>query len=147
MASQDAYLVPTLVIIEILARAEAVPEFSKRKLKVVRAEMRASVERAHGAGVAIGSGSDLLGPRQRRRASELVEKARHLGAMGAIVSATRTNAALFRLEDRVGTVEAGKDADLILIDGDPLADIGVLVDASNVAVVVQRGTVVRDARP
>jgi imidazolonepropionase-like amidohydrolase len=109
--------------------------------------MRASVERAHAAGVAIGSGSDLLGPRQRRRASELVEKARHLGAMQAIVSATRTNAALFRLEERIGTVEAGKDADLILINGDPLADIGVLLDASNVAMVVQRGAVVKDARP
>jgi imidazolonepropionase-like amidohydrolase len=144
MASQDAYLVPTLVIIEILARAEAVPEFSKRKLEVVRAEMRSSVERAHAAGVAIGSGSDLLGPRQGRRASELVEKARHLGAMGAIVSATRTNAALFRLEERIGTVEAGKDADLILVDGDPLSDIGVLVDARNVSLVVQRGTVVKN---
>ena len=46
------------------------------------------------------------------------------------MSATRTNAALFRMEDRIGTVEEGKDADLILVDGDPLADVGVLVDCA-----------------
>jgi imidazolonepropionase-like amidohydrolase len=42
-------------------------------------------------------------------------------------------------------VEAGKDADLVLVAGDPLADIGVLVDARNVRLVVQRGRVVKDA--
>ena len=45
----------------------------------------------------LGRGSDVA-------AGELVEKAKHLGAMGAIVSATKTNAALFRLEDRIGTL-------------------------------------------
>jgi imidazolonepropionase-like amidohydrolase len=107
--------------------------------------MRGSVELARAAGVRIGSGSDLLGPRQRHRAAELVEKAKQFGPMEAIVSATRTNAQLFNMDDRIGAVEAGKDADLVLVAGDPLADIGVLVDARNVRLVVQRGRVVKDA--
>jgi imidazolonepropionase-like amidohydrolase len=65
--------------------------------------------------------------------------------MDAIVSATRTNAALFNMEDCIGTVEEGKDADVILVSGDPLADIGVLVDARNIPIVVKAGAVVKDA--
>jgi imidazolonepropionase-like amidohydrolase len=145
MAAAGAFLVPTLVIIEILSRFDALPEFSRTKLDLVHAEMRHSVARADAAGVQIGSGSDLLGPRQRRRGAELVEKARLLGAERAILSATATNAALFRLEERIGTIEAGKDADLILVDGDPLADIGVLADARNIALVMRQGSVVKDA--
>ena len=106
--------------------------------------MRESLALARDAGVAIGSGSDLLGPRQRRRAGEIVEKAKHMGAMAAIVSATKTNAALFRLEDRIGTVEEGKDADLILVAGNPLEDIAVLADAANIRVVVKQGVILKD---
>ena len=145
MASAGAFIVPTLVIIEILRRAGATPEFARAKLERVHGAMRASLELARAAGVSIGSGSDLLGPRQRRRASEIVEKARHIGAMGAIVSATKTNAALFRLDQRIGTVEPGKDADLVLVAGDPLSDIAVLADAANIRMVVQQGVVVKDA--
>jgi imidazolonepropionase-like amidohydrolase len=143
MAAQNAFLVPTVVILEVLARSDAVPEFSRAKLDLVRGAAAESVHIAERAGVSIGSGSDLLGPRQSRRASEIAEKAKHLGAMAAIVSATRTNAELFRLQDRIGTVEEGKDADLILVDGDPLTDIGCLVDAHNIACVMTRGNVVK----
>jgi imidazolonepropionase-like amidohydrolase len=144
MAAQQAFLVPTVVILEILARSGQVPEFSRAKMEMVRGETAGSVATALRAGVKIGSGSDLLGPRQSRRASEIAEKAKHLGAMGAIVSATKTNAELFRLQDRIGTLEEGKDADLIVVDGDPLNDVACLVDAANVRLVVKRGDVVKD---
>ena len=144
MAEQNAYLVPTIVIMEVLARAGGVPEFSRAKLDRVRGELANSMNVARDAGVAVGSGSDLLGPRQRRRASELVEKARLSSAMEAIVSATRTNAELFRMADRLGTVEEGKDADLILVAGDPIDDITVLV-AANIPLVVKSGVVMKDA--
>lgn len=143
-AAQDAFLVPTLVILEILARSDAVPEFSRQKLDRVRGETARSIAVARSMNVHVGSGSDLLGPRQRRRASELVEKARHMGPMDAIMSATRTNAELFRMAEHIGTVETGRAADLILVDGDPLADIGVLVDGRNIPLVVKRGTIAKN---
>ncbi|MBF6600563.1 MAG: amidohydrolase family protein [Dehalococcoidia bacterium] len=144
IAAAGAYVVPTLVIIELLARVADLPQFSRTKLERVRAAAGESLRSARRAGIAIGSGSDLLGPRQRHRAGEIIEKAKHLGAMAAIVSATSTNAALFRMEDRIGTVEPGKDADLILVAGDPLADVGLLAEAGNIALVVQQGAVVKD---
>jgi imidazolonepropionase-like amidohydrolase len=128
IVAQDAFMVPTIVILEILARSSRVPEFSRAKLEQVRSEVARSVVLARDAGVRIGSGSDLLGPRQRRRGSEIVEKAKHIGAMAAIVSATKTNAQLFRMEDRIGTIEEGKQADLVLIAGNPVDDIELLGD-------------------
>lgn len=144
MVEQEAYLVPTLVILELLSRVSSIPEFSRQKMDMVRGEMRTSLAIAIRAGVHIGSGSDLLGPRQRRRATELVEKAKELGPMAAIVSATRTNAALFQMEDRIGTLEEGKLADLILVDGEPLADIAIVSDASRIPFVAKAGVAAKD---
>lgn len=145
IAQQDAFMVPTTVILELLLRWEGMPEFSRQKAELVLRQTADSVKMARAAGAKIGSGSDLLGPRQRRRAAEIVTKSKLLGAMDAILSATRVNAELFRMEDRIGTVEVGKDADLILVDGEPLDDVGVLVDARNVPLVVKGGVVVKDA--
>ncbi|HKZ91900.1 MAG TPA: amidohydrolase family protein, partial [Candidatus Limnocylindrales bacterium] len=103
-----------------------------------------SVQVAREAGVPVASGSDVIGPWQGRRGEEIVYKARVLGAHEAIISATRTNARLFRLEDRIGTVEEGKDADLILVEGDPLDDVEIIADPGRVAVVLRSGLVVKD---
>jgi imidazolonepropionase-like amidohydrolase len=60
--------------------------------------------------------------------------------------ATRTGAELMGREDIQGTVEAGKLADLLIVDGDPSRDIGVLADVPPVAV-LKNGEVVAGALP
>ncbi|MFD4555458.1 amidohydrolase family protein [Streptomyces sp. NPDC058469] len=67
--------------------------------------------------------------------------------MTAIVAGTRTSAELLGLSERLGTLTAGKTADLILCDGDPLTDIGVLGDPGNIVCVVQEGVVRKDLLP
>ncbi len=74
---------------------------------------------ARDAGLKICSGSDVLSSMQPFKSMELGLKAQVLGAHAAILSATRTNAELFGMADQIGTVEAGKLADLILADGHP----------------------------
>ena len=146
MAAQGAFLVPTLVTYAVLSERGAefgLSEYSRRKIAQVAASGEESVRIAMAAGVRIGSGSDLLGPPMAQRAQELVIKAGIMGPMAAVVSATRTNAELFGMAGRIGTVEEGKQADLIVVDGDPLADIGVLADASRIRVVVKDGVVVK----
>jgi imidazolonepropionase-like amidohydrolase len=49
-----------------------------------------------------------------------------LTPMEAMVAATMENARFFRIDDRLGSVEAGKLADLVLVEGDPLKEIGAL---------------------
>jgi imidazolonepropionase-like amidohydrolase len=96
-------------------------------------------------GIPIGSGSDLLGANQHRRGLELVLKAEALGAMEAIVSATSTNAAILRRPD-LGAITPGRIADLIAVDGDPLAEPGLFDDPDRVILVVADGRIVKDRR-
>lgn len=146
MAREGVFLVPTLIVYEVLSRHGAefgLSRFSIEKIERVRATGEQAVRLAAEAGVRIGSGSDLLGHTMARKAEELTLKARILGPMQAIVSATRVNAELFGLADRIGTVAEGKDADLIVVDGDPLADISVLADPERISLVVKGGAVVK----
>jgi len=149
MAERGVFMVPTLQALEMLA---TYPErWSLAPSKVARLREIAdaaadSVRVADEAGVSIASGSDVVGPWQGRRGEEIVLKARILGAQKAIVSATRTNAALFNLGDEIGTVEPGKRADLILVAGDPLEDVELLADPSSIPLVLLGGAVVKDAQ-
>ena len=108
--------------------------------------MAASLKLARDAGVVIGSGSDLLGPEQNRRGLELVIRAALEGPMVAIQSATAANARIIRMQDDIGTLEPGKLADVIAVDGDPLADPDLFDDPQRVVLVIQNGRVVKDLR-
>ena len=77
------------------------------------------------------------------RALSLELQANVLGAMESLICATRNNAELFGIQDEVGTLEAGKLADVIVVDGDPLQDISILQEQDNVKVVLQSGRVVK----
>ena len=57
------------------------------------------------------------------------------------MSATSTNARLFRMEDRIGCVREGMDADLIAVGGNPIDDIDLLTDSDNVRLVVKGGKI------
>lgn len=62
--------------------------------------------------------------------------------MGAIVATTKTNAELLRKEKDLGTIEAGKLADLILINGDPLKEIGLFQQyQEKITLIIQGGRV------
>jgi imidazolonepropionase-like amidohydrolase len=62
------------------------------------------------------------------------------------VAGTRVAAGCLGWEDRLGTLEPGKLADLIVVRRDPLADIRSLADRANVALVMQGGAILKDAR-
>jgi imidazolonepropionase-like amidohydrolase len=144
-----AALVPTLAITRVLVeewQRLGVPESALPRMQGVAEAMQAAVVLAHKIGVVMGSGSDLIGPEQNRRGLELRLKADCIGAMAAIVSATATNARILRAEHDLGTVSPGKLADLIAVDGDPLAEPELFDDPKRVVLVVKDGLVVKDTR-
>lgn len=146
---RDAFLVPTIVTYEQIARYGAGGGIGEKQLQKIQQGLDgafAALEIAVRMGLRIASGSDLLGPMQPMKARELTLKARVMGAMGALIASTKTNAELMRLEHEVGTIEAGKLADLIVVDGDPTSDIACLEDPANVRVVVKRGRIRKDQR-
>ena len=59
--------------------------------------------------------------------------------MQAIVSSTKLASEALRMDDLVGTLEAGKEADLLVVDGDPLQEPGILDDPKNLSLVMQAG--------
>ena len=116
------------------------------KLQAVESEVGRSIEIMGETGVRVGSGSDIVGPLQDRRGRELANKARFMGAADAIATATTGNAQLFYMEDRIGTVEVGKEADVILVEGQPLDEIGALADPDRIVAVIKGGRVYKDTQ-
>jgi imidazolonepropionase-like amidohydrolase len=147
MKKRGAFLVPTITTYDLIDRFGAqygIPEFNLEKIRLAKTGSFESVRIAMGAGVKIGSGSDLLAQMQPYKSMELQLKASVMGPMAAIVSATRTNAELFNLADKTGTVEPGKWADIIVVNGNPLDDINCILDNNNVRLVLKQGAILKD---
>jgi imidazolonepropionase-like amidohydrolase len=142
MAAAGTYLVPTLVTYEKLhaeGDRHGIPKDNLDKLAAIIDAGVESIRHARAAGVAIGSGSDLLGPMRRYQGAEIGLQARALGALGAITAATRTNAELIGVAGEVGTIEEGKLADLVAVRGDVLADPDLIGDPAHLVLVMKGG--------
>jgi imidazolonepropionase-like amidohydrolase len=148
MAEKGVYYVPTLSVYAVLTGEEQnikLDPFVCEKLKKVADVALNALELAHKAGVKIGSGSDLIGPFQHLKGKELSIKAEVMSPMEAIVSATRTNAELFGMSDAIGTLETGKEADLIVVDGNPLDDLSLFDQGGDtIRLVMKKGQIMKD---
>jgi imidazolonepropionase-like amidohydrolase len=128
-AARGAVAVPTLVTYDKLASEGGklgFPPDSVAKVEKVRAAGMDSLAIMKKAGLAMAYGSDLLGEMHRHQSEEFVIRGRALPAHEVIASATHVAAKLLKLEGRIGTVAPGAWADLIVVDGDPLKDLGLL---------------------
>jgi imidazolonepropionase-like amidohydrolase len=147
MAEKDAFYVPTLTAYDILGKTggEGLGRYTMEKLAMVGHKGEEALQMAYGAGVKIGSGSDIIGPFQHMKGRELALKSEVMTPMEAIVSATRTNAELIGLLDRLGTLEPGKLADLIVLDGNPLNDVTLFEHGlRRVLFVMKEGKIMKD---
>jgi imidazolonepropionase-like amidohydrolase len=127
---RSVFFVPTLYTSAVIERAGAdnpVPESERERSRQVRAFKDAAFRRALAAGLPIGFGTDAAVIPHGANAKEFSERVR-LGEspMASIVSATSLNAEIIGWQDRVGSLAAGKLADIIAVPGDPLRDITAL---------------------
>jgi imidazolonepropionase-like amidohydrolase len=137
-----AYLVPTMVTYEAIWREGknyGIPEHQLAKINQARERSVEGLTHAYRAGCRIGSGSDLLGDMMAQRAVELELKGQVMKPMEVLVSATRVNAEIFRMEDRIGTVEPGKYADLLVVKGNPLRDLRLFQNPDNLRLIMKGG--------
>lgn len=130
MVEHGTYLIPTLTI--GLFFEESIPD-SKTLSKAVdlsrksRAGVYENLRVAHNKGVRIGVGTDYVGFPPEFSAREFAELAKvGLTPMEAIQAGTKVNAEMLMKEKEIGTIEAGKLADLIAVKGDPLKDLSEL---------------------
>ena len=126
---RGAYVVPTNVTFEWLAKEGAqlgLPPASVAKIEVVRGQGIEALGILREAGVMMAYGSDLLGPMHRHQSDEFVIRGRVMPAIEVIRSATVNAAKVVRQEGRLGVLAPGALADLVVVDGDPLADLSLL---------------------
>ncbi len=129
VAGADAFVVPTLVTFDAMhrfGRELGFPEVSLGKLGDVREAGLRSLETLQAAGVKIGFGTDLLGPMHRHQSREFVIRAEAMTPFDIIRSATTINAELLNRAGEIGAIAPGARADIIVVDGDPLANISLL---------------------
>jgi imidazolonepropionase-like amidohydrolase len=145
--AKGVFLVPTVGVVDNnLARRQS-DQLTPAQRKNLDAFLHATEEEVRQAmtlGIKIASGFDASGADLHgKNAEELVAlNRRGMPSIDAIRAATTNAAELLGWQDRVGTVEAGKYADLIAVQGDPLTDITLL---RQVKFVMKGGTVVKDA--
>jgi len=143
-----AYLVPTMVTYEMLyqnGEKLGLPEYFKRKVKFLKERSLEALDIANQEGVKIGSGSDLIGSMQGHKGMELELQSKVLGPMDAIIATTRTNAEILRQEKDLGTIEKGKLADMILVNGNPLKDISLIQDyKKNITLIIKEGKIFKN---
>src|SRR5947209_2254433 len=132
MAERNIFFVPTLLVYEY-HRKSPQPHVRERAQALVENHV-ASIRRALQIGVKVVAGTDAGGHGHPANAGELECLVNSgMTPIQAIQAATGWAAECLGWENDLGTVEAGKLADLVVVAGDPIADISVLRDAKNIA--------------
>lgn len=140
-------LCPTFTLLGNLADYGELIGSAPELLSVFRAEIEVTagmLAKAHAAGVKILTGSETgfaVTPVGEWHARELEMLVQYIGMtpLEAITCATSNGAMAVRMEGEIGTIGAGQLADVLVIDGDPLADIRILQDKSKISEVISRG--------
>jgi imidazolonepropionase-like amidohydrolase len=150
---KGTYVTPTLShrtdhAIE-MRREQGTSQFVLRKMKSIQENCFDTFQKMHKAGINIAMGTDMgFDPEMGTNAAEL-EIYVNLGMspMDALLTCTRNAARAIKLDKQIGTLEAGKLADVVAVAGDPLSDIRCLQDKKNIQLVMKEGKVYADRRP
>ena len=131
MAERKAFMVANLVTYYMMKDHGATLGLSASQLEkndlVIEGGLR-SLEICKRAGVPVGFGTDLLGKLQVHQSREFLFRSEVLSPLEIIRQATLVGAQIVRREGKLGVVEPGAFADLIVVDGDPLKDLGLFQD-------------------
>ncbi len=153
MLENGNILVPTFSIGErIISQGEKykVPEWGIKKMRQLWEVQSTNFKKAKLAGVKIATGTDFGGGPltplgENSQELELLAK-EGFTPMEAIMAATKTASEALNMKDKIGTLEAGKFADLIVVNGDPLSDVSILRKTDNIKVVIKGGVIEKHLR-
>ena len=129
LAAAGVWLVPTLVVTDVNRTLSGLTPLQRERQDLIEERHRVSTETAIRLGVPIATGTDTgeVGVTADMVWREIVLLHEHgASAMAAIRAATSAAALLLGIEQQTGSIEPGKLADLVLVDGDPLVDLATL---------------------
>ena len=140
MAEHGTFLVPTLTV--YVYHSESKAPHVRERARALREHHLNTIRRAMAAGVKVVAGTDAGGHGHPPNAMEIEYLvAAGLTPMQAIQAATGWAAECLGLEHQIGAVEKGRRADLVVVDGDPLADVRVLQSPERIRLVLKDGRV------
>ncbi len=148
LKNRGTYLVPTMLAAETVTINAEKPGYYlavvAAKARLVGPKIKEAVTKAHKAGVKIAFGTDSGVSDHGINAREFVLLVgAGLSPTETLIAATTSAADLLGLSDQIGTIEKGKDADLIAVAGDPTVDVATLLD---VKAVMRAGVVVKNVK-
>ena len=153
MAERGTYLVPTLVAYRAIARHGrelGIPEANLAKNEEVLSSGTRSLEIAKAAGVKMAYGTDRppgpsLNDRHVYQSEEFLIRNEVLSAQEIVKSATIVGAEVVRMEGRLGVIVPGAYADLLVVDGNPLEDLGLLQEQGrHLSAIMKDGKLVKN---
>lgn len=152
MLQHGTYLVPTLVaplaVLKAFDEGLRVPQYAVEKTKRVIEAHQTSIAKAKSRGVKIAMGTDSGVGHHGTNLEELALLAEiGMSPMEAIVASTRTAAECLGWQQRVGTIEVGKLADIAVSRANPLQDLGRLQQNDNMVLVLKGGRVMKNHLP
>jgi imidazolonepropionase-like amidohydrolase len=149
MVKRGVSLVPTIAALHhILVKGleAGIPAYAVEKTERVKPHHLNSIRMAREAGVKIAMGTDAGTPFNMHGENTMELKLfvdQGFSPEEAIHAGTRIAAEVLGMEDELGTIEEGKQADLIVVDGNPLEDITLLLKAERMPLVMQGGNLVK----
>ncbi|HJQ55594.1 MAG TPA: amidohydrolase family protein [Vineibacter sp.] len=142
MAAKAAYMVPNLVAYVVMKERAASYGMTADMLDKNEHVLKAGyteLELCKAAGVKMGYGSDLLGALENEQSREFLIRREVMPPIEVLRSATLIGAEIVRQEGKLGVIEPGAYADLLLVDGDPLKDFGLLQDGGAHLAAIMKG--------
>ena len=147
MAERGAYVVPTMVIIFALVemgRQLGFPPQSQEKVEQVYHDAIAGLDRMRQAGVKLAYGTDLLGPLYVQQCREFTLRAQVFTPLELLRQATSIGAEVLQKKGELGVIAPGAAGDLLVVDGDPLKDAGLLAqDGRALRAIVRAGELMK----
>jgi len=149
VAERGAYIVPTMVIIFALVELGpklGFPPASQEKAGYAFKEALSGLDKMRKAGVKVGYGTDLLGSTYVQECREFTLRSEVFTPLELLRQATSVNAELMMMKGQLGCIAPGAFADLLVVDGDPLKDIGLVADdGRKLSAIVRAGEVVKNS--
>jgi imidazolonepropionase-like amidohydrolase len=148
VAQRGAYVVPTMTILHGLVemgRELGFPAQSQEKAEFAWTQALSGLDLMRSAGVKLCYGTDLLGRLYDRQCREFTLRREVFTPLELLRQATSVAAEMMMMEGRIGCIAPGAFADLIVVDGDPLKDIGlVAADGAHLRAIVRGGELVKN---
>lgn len=148
VAERGAFVVPTMVIIFALVelgKQLGFPPQSQEKAEFAFKEALSGMDRMRQAGVKLGFGTDLLGSLYTQECREFTLRREVFEPVEILRQATSNNAELMQMKGVLGCIAPGAHADLLVVEGDPVGDSGLLAaDGRNLRLIMRLGELVKD---